>query len=228
MLASVEALARRHGLSDEVAAAVNSLVTEVAGDAPSTLVPEGWGAGVEGASQRVAADRRAGTVMFPGPVGAPSRGFSPPDSAERYVDLGLIGRGGMGEVRRVFDRALNRTAAMKVAHTTLPPSALARFVEEAQATSQLQHPGIVPVYDAGRHPDGWVWFTMQEVRGDTLAQALSTAAADPHLTPWTLRRLMSAFHAVCHAVAFAHERGVVHRDLKPDNVMVGRHGEVWG
>ncbi|MCB9684650.1 MAG: SUMF1/EgtB/PvdO family nonheme iron enzyme [Alphaproteobacteria bacterium] len=148
-----------------------------------------------------------------------------PPEAERYEDLGPIGQGGMGEVRRVRDRVLDRVLAMKFVHADLlgKPAAVERFLREARATARLQHPNIVPVHDLGTLPDGRVWFTMKEVRGQTLTDVIGT---------WPLRRLIDVFHAVCRAVAFAHERGVVHRDLKPDNLMVGDHGDVtvldWG
>jgi len=121
--------------------------------------------------------------------------------AGRYADLGPIGMGGVGAVRRVRDVQLNRTLAMKTLHASLldRPSALARFLEEAQATAQLQHPNIVPVHDIGTHPDGRVWFTMKEVRGRTLTDVVREvhAAADVRWNPapsgWTLRRSVASF-----------------------------------
>lgn len=147
----------------------------------------------------------------------------------------------MGEVRRVRDPELNRVMAMKITRQEVlnHPLLLSRFVEEAQATSQLQHPGIIPVYELGKLPDGRHYYTMKEVRGRTFEAVIQdvhdAATADgwrPAPSGWTFRRLIDAFFRVCEAMAFAHERKVVHRDLKPANLMVGEHGEVmvmdWG
>ena len=161
-------------------------------------------------------------------------------AAFRFEDLGLIGLGGMGEVRRVRDPALGRTLALKVVRRELQnrDDVLERFIEEAQATSQLSHPGIVPVHEFGQLPDGRHYFTMKEVRGRSLGRvigevhAASGDGAWGTAGSWSFRRLVEAFRRVCEAVAYAHERGVIHRDLKPENVMVGEHGEVlvmdWG
>ncbi len=184
----------------------------------------------------------------PGPESLPTEELRAiGDEADpRYEDLGLLGKGGMGEVRRVRDRDLGRVLAMKIASPRVMgrPSSLARFIEEAQVSAQLQHPGIIPVHELGQLPDGRNFFTMKEVRGRTLSDVISEvhAASDGGrwASPtaavgapgWTFRRLVDAFQRVCDAVAYAHERGVVHRDLKPDNIMVGAHGEVlvldWG
>jgi formylglycine-generating enzyme required for sulfatase activity len=155
--------------------------------------------------------------------------WTPPSSPfpldDRYQYLGLIGIGGMGEVHRVKDRSLGRILAMKILreHLTRKAAVMARFVEEAQATAQLEHPGIVPVHDLGRLPDGRWFFTMKEVKGRTLGAVRNE---------WPLHRLVDAFRRICEAVGHAHARGVIHRDLKPDNVMVGAYGEVlvldWG
>jgi len=158
----------------------------------------------------------------------------------RYRDLGPIGSGGMGTVRRVFDRTLNRPVAMKMVRETLAlhPTAALRFMEEAKTTAQLQHPGIVPVYDAGRLPNGQFYFTMKEVRGQAFSEILTEVQQQVSIgwgvsaSGWTFRRVMDLFHKVCEALAYAHDRQVVHRDLKPDNIMVGAFGEMqvmdWG
>jgi eukaryotic-like serine/threonine-protein kinase len=159
----------------------------------------------------------------------------------RYADLGIIGRGGMAEVRRVQDRQLGRNLAMKIIDAELMrfPTVHARFLDEARTTAQLEHPGIVPVHELGTTEDGRTFFTMQEVRGRTLSQVIRAVhgASTPDAwgateDGWSLARVVDAFRRTCEAAAHAHARGVLHRDLKPDNVMVGPFGEVlvldWG
>ena len=146
----------------------------------------------------------------------------------RYAEVGKIGVGGMGEVIRVRDRDLGRTCAFKSIRVDFAtkPNVIARFVEEAQIGAQLQHPNIPPVYDAGRLPDGRPWFTMKEVRGRSFTEVIREAHGG-EVTDSVLRRLCEVLAKVCDAVGYAHGRGVVHRDLKPDNVMIGTHGEVY-
>ena len=154
----------------------------------------------------------------------------------RYDDLGLLGRGGRGEVRRVFDQDLGRTLAMKLIGEPHAASleTQARFVEEAQILARLQHPGIVPIYEIGCLADGRLYFTMQEIHGSEFGAHIELyhAHADRGGDSPTLRRLIDTFHRVCVAVAYAHARGVVHRDLKPANIMLGSEGQVlvvdWG
>ncbi|MEZ4434906.1 MAG: bifunctional serine/threonine-protein kinase/formylglycine-generating enzyme family protein [bacterium] len=150
---------------------------------------------------------------------------------DRYEDLGLIGRGGQGEVRRVRDHKMNRVLALKLLRTAASTAARQRFLVETAITVGLQHPGIVPVYDRGVTPDGRPWYTMKEVEGRDFGDAIAEAHAGGD-DAWTLRQLVDTFLRVCEAVAYAHEQGVVHRDLKPQNVMIGRFGEVlvmdWG
>jgi serine/threonine-protein kinase len=122
---------------------------------------------------------------------------------------------------------------MKVLSGEGSPSALARFVEEAQLTAQLEHPSVVPVHDIGRLPDGRLYFTMRLIEGRTYRDVLrSWHRGARHGAPRRWRVLTHIYRQVCEAMAYAHARGVVHRDLKPANVMVGDYGMVhvvdWG
>ncbi|MBI2388435.1 MAG: serine/threonine protein kinase [Deltaproteobacteria bacterium] len=150
--------------------------------------------------------------------------------ATRYVARKVIGKGGMGEVRLCSDLRIGRDVAMKVMRRSRGGSSglRARFEREARLQGQLEHPAIVPVYDLGASNDG-AWFTMKRVRGHTLERILrGLGDEDPaFLERFTLRRLLVAFVQVTQAIAFAHSRGVVHRDLKPGNVMIGDFGEVY-
>jgi eukaryotic-like serine/threonine-protein kinase len=173
------------------------------------------------------------------PPGAPSSQTSAPapvatngalqrDVSLRHVDKGEIARGGMGSIRKVFDTNLQRTVAMKVLFPELRADAkiAARFAEEAQILGQLEHPNIVPVHEFGEDTDGTRYFTMYYVRGKTLTELLQEdTVADGSREAYF--KLLNIFLRVCDAVAFAHSRGVVHRDLKPDNIMVGAFGEVY-
>jgi serine/threonine protein kinase/Flp pilus assembly protein TadD len=159
---------------------------------------------------------------------------------KRYDLRGLLGRGGMGIVHTAFDRALRRDVAYKVMRPRDGDSvavAVTRFVHEAQVTAQLEHPNIVPVHELGRTVDGEPYFTMKQVRGETLKDRVWTAvsALKDEADPWAefpLSERIDIVRKVLDALGIAHEAGVIHRDLKPDNIMVGRHGEVlvmdWG
>ena len=114
-------------------------------------------------------------------------------------------------------------------------NALERFLEEAQITGQLEHPGIVPIYDIGYQENGTPFYAMKLVRGETMEKEIENFHQLPKGSPeWTLtfRRLLANFIDICNALAFAHDRGVLHRDLKPLNVMIGAFGETlvldWG
>jgi serine/threonine-protein kinase len=130
-------------------------------------------------------------------------------------------------VRLVFDRVLNRDVAMKVLCSSYDPEdrSVVRFMKEAQTTAQLDHPNIVPVHELGVEGTK-VFFTMKLVGGRSLSQLFSEAHARDR-SPERLEQLLRVFTKVCDAVSFAHSRGVVHRDLKPTNVMVGSHGQVY-
>jgi serine/threonine protein kinase len=157
--------------------------------------------------------------------------LGPEDSREagKYVIQGELGRGGVGAVHKGHDQDLGRDVAMKFLHNKYKddPAILHRFVEEAQIGGQLQHPGIVRVYDLGMVKDK-PFFAMKLVKGQTLAKKLS----DRESPASDRRSFLAIFEDVCQTMACAHVRGVVHRDLKPANIMIGSFGEVqvvdWG
>ncbi len=142
-----------------------------------------------------------------------------------------VGRGAMGLVLLGFDTKLRREVALKVMHLPrgeVSRQLLARFVEEAQVSAQLEHPNIVPVHDLGLDPAGRAYFSMKLVRGRSLEDILEARASGDRATlvEFGLRRLLDVFLQVCLAMEYAHARGVIHRDLKPANVMIGDFGEV--
>ena len=137
---------------------------------------------------------------------------------DRYINLRRVGSGGMGTVFCADDTLLNRKVAIKV-----QTADVGQRTAEAHVVASLEHPGIVPVHDLGTLEDGRIWYAMKFVDGETLAQVAQRAS---------LPRLLNIVRQTCDAVAFAHACGVVHRDLKPQNIMVGSFGETlvmdWG
>lgn len=158
------------------------------------------------------------------------------DGPGRYRAGALLGRGGMGEVRLVSDQRIGREVAVKALRVRAAEGSEAweRFVREARVQGQLEHPAVVPVYDFGVDADGDPYFTMRRVQGESLETLLDRLAAgdEDTVARWSRRKLLSAFVQVCLAVDYAHARGVIHRDLKPGNIMLGEFGEVqvidWG
>jgi len=157
------------------------------------------------------------------------------DLERRYRVVGRLGEGGMGVVMLADDRNLGRAIALKtIPPHKVDPERLARFVAEARITAQLEHPGIVPVHDLFISDEGDVYYTMKRVQGEALDEVLSgLRGGDPKtLVRHNLNHLLGVFLRACQAVAYAHTRRVIHRDLKPDNIMLGDFGEVlvmdWG
>jgi WD40 repeat protein/serine/threonine protein kinase len=154
----------------------------------------------------------------------------PSKADSKYQLHGEIARGGMGAILKGRDTDLNRDLAIKVLLESHKdnPDVVQRFIEEAQIGGQLQHPGIVPVYELGQFADERPYFSRKLVKGQTLAALLTERQ-----TPADDRaRFLGVFNKVCETMAYAHSRGVIHRDLKPANIMVGAFGEVqvmdWG
>ncbi|MCK6546189.1 protein kinase [Myxococcota bacterium] len=159
------------------------------------------------------------------PAEARREGIPTPDHLRVFRELG---RGAMGRVHPATDRNLLRHVAMKRLDASLARVPMYRdgFVAEAQITGQLEHPNIVPVHELAVDERGVPYFTMKLVQGETFADWLR----DPSRPPGSAERLedgLEIFLKVCDAVAYAHHRGVVHRDLKPDNVMVAEFGQVY-
>lgn len=163
-----------------------------------------------------------------------------PSPGQRFRILRPHAAGGLGKVSIARDEELNREVALKELHDRHAdsPDSRARFLQEAEITGGLEHPGVVPIYGLGQYADGRPFYAMRFIRGDSLAQAIDRfhREADPS---WRqpadvlqLRRLLSRFLDVCNAIDYAHSRGVLHRDLKPGNIMLGQYGETlvvdWG
>ncbi len=152
----------------------------------------------------------------------------------KYEIGGLVAEGGMGAILSAEEATTGRTVAMKVVRTNPRPEQLMRLLKEAQITSQLEHPNIVPLHELGVDEHDQVFYTMKMVQGLTLRQILETVAdgSPDERSRYPLTQLLNIFQKVCDAIGFAHSRKVIHRDLKPDNIMVGEYGEVlvmdWG
>lgn len=154
----------------------------------------------------------------------------------RYLVKAKLDQGGMGSIYRVYDPELRRTLALKLVHRHMInySDILSRFIEEAQLTAQLQHSNIIPVLDYGMLPNGQYYFTMPEIIGKTLNLTVSEifSLQEQPLIKHQVHRLLEIFHQACKTVAYAHDKGVIHCDLKPDNIMIGPFREVfvldWG
>jgi serine/threonine-protein kinase len=158
----------------------------------------------------------------------------------RFRILRPYARGGLGEVFVANDEELNREVALKEIQAQYAGQSEhhARFLREGEITGGLEHPGIMPVYGMGTYPDGRPFYAMRFIHGDSLQEALrrfhsrDKPGRDAQERSLALRELLGRFVDVCKAIAYAHSRGVLHRDLKPGNVMLGKYGETlvvdWG
>jgi len=162
------------------------------------------------------------------------------DVSQRYLVLRSHAKGGMGLVSIAKDKEIDREVAFKELqeYCADDSNSRARFIQEAEITGQLEHPGVVPIYGLGAYPDGRPYYAMRFVQGESLGQQIAefheTDLQHQDLSQGGLsfRALLGRFVDVCNAIAYAHSRGVLHRDLKPDNIMLGKFGETlvvdWG
>lgn len=152
----------------------------------------------------------------------------------RYVVRGAVAEGGMGQILSVWDTNLLRPLAMKVLREPHGNPVLrdlrrerhrARLTEEAFILGQMDHPGVIPVFEVGADAAGSPFFTMRLVQGKSLREILDASSRGD--AEWRRSRVLDVVIRVCETIAYAHSRGIVHRDLKPDNIMVGRFGETY-
>lgn len=157
-------------------------------------------------------------------------------ASEKYNIGQEIARGGMGAILRAEDCDLQRTTVLKaiLPKSKADPNQFDSFIAEARLTAGLEHPNIIPVHELGILPDDTPFFSMKMVRGDSLGQVLQRISVGDqiYLDTYNLYKLLTVFRKVCDAIAFAHAKGIIHRDIKPDNIMVAHFGEVlvmdWG
>jgi serine/threonine protein kinase/tetratricopeptide (TPR) repeat protein len=247
--AAVEALVARH-LKKYGGNAEHSLAAVSAGRSTRESLAMVGDADIEGALVRLCP-----TCTQPGEVADRTATYSVGASTsegQRFRVLRPHAKGGLGAVFVALDSELHREVALKQILETHAddPTSRQRFLIEAEITGGLEHPGIVPVYGLGAYGDGRPYYTMRFIRGDSLKDAIEQfhlSSAHPGLLPareggrrpgegasrdLQLRRLLRRFLDVCNAIEYAHSRGVLHRDIKPGNVIVGRHGETlvvdWG
>jgi serine/threonine-protein kinase len=194
---------------------------------------------------RIEEDPGMAPTAYHTPAGEADRDVHAPPAAEtrapiRYRALKLHAKGGLGEVFEALDEELGRKVALKEIQNRHAGRAdsRSRFLIEAEVTGGLEHPGIVPVYGLGKHPDGRPYYAMRFIRGKTLKEAIEThhttakSSRDPAERSLSLRALLNQLIDVCNAMAYAHQRGILHRDIKPANIMLGGFGETlvvdWG
>ena len=152
----------------------------------------------------------------------------------RYRNESVLGRGGMGEVQLANDQDIGRRVAVKRLLDKKNPQSVARFIDEVRTVGKLEHPNIVPIHDVGVDADGSLFFVMKYVDGETLASIISRLHEGDreYHHRYGFEARLDLFSGLLRALQYAHEQGMLHRDVKPENIMVGHFGEVmltdWG
>jgi WD40 repeat protein/tRNA A-37 threonylcarbamoyl transferase component Bud32 len=225
--ALVQAHLEMHGNDPERSLAAVSSIRSIRQDLQQIADPDVQASLIHVSAARPAPDPDATRADLPSPA------------ARRFQILRPHAKGGLGKVYVARDEELRREVALKEIqerHADSPESR-ARFLLEAEVTGNLEHPGIVPVYSLGHYGDGRPFYAMRFIRGDSLKDAIERfhkerTTLSPGEQGLALRQLLGRFVDVCQAIAYAHSRGVLHRDLKPGNVMLGKYGETlvvdWG
>lgn len=224
--------------------AVPTIINSVSQEANATTPEIQATSGSSSAARAWAPTKGATGAAWPQPLPASAansptrqRSLNAPRAEDRYRLLDNFAHGGLGNIWRAEDKMIHRQIAFK----ELLPKALKnrviveRFLEEAQITGQLEHPGIVPIYDVGYQENGTPFYAMKLLKGGNMEEAIDAMHKLPQGSTerqLAFTRLLRQFVAVCQAVGFAHDKGVLHRDLKPLNVMLGEFGETlvldWG
>ena len=226
----VEKFLAKHGGDAEKSLAALSAISRVRPDLEQLNDPD-LGASLGHVGKEGPPDPRLDTTLT----------FTSGSSLGRFRILRPHAKGGLGQVSVALDQDLNREVALKEIQPQHADDQISRerFVLEAEITGGLEHPGIVPVYALGSGPDGRPFYAMRFVKGDSLKQAIEVFhkpdnpnRKDAGARQLALRQLLGRFIDVCNAMEYAHSRGVLHRDLKPGNIMVGKYGETlvvdWG
>jgi serine/threonine protein kinase/tetratricopeptide (TPR) repeat protein len=222
ILASITAVAKNHAEDPYATRVADPFATQAKGTNASQTY-DAYATQAEGSSEQ-----------------SSSGSTSDRSSHSRYRKVREHAAGNLGVVYVARDDELNRDVALKEIRDSNAdhPYSQAKFLLEAEVTGGLEHPGIVPVYGLGHHADGRPFYAMRFIRGKSLLDAIKkfhaddSLKSDPGRRTLALQKLLRRFTDVCNALAYAHSRGVLHRDLKPDNVMVGKYGETlvvdWG
>lgn len=229
---------------DNPESAVQTVVDPSVPDAEATFPEIQATAGSSSAARAWAPTKGATDAAWPQPLPSSiglsqtaSRPSHAPRAEDRYRLLDNFAHGGLGNIWRAEDTAIHRRIAFKelLPKALKNPRIVERFLEEAQITGQLEHPGIVPIYDVGVQDNGTPFYAMKLLKGGNMEEAIEALHALPREgteRQLAFTRLLRQFIAVCQAVGFAHDKGVLHRDLKPLNVMLGEFGETlvldWG